>query len=74
MDSESDSKAALERYVLSGVKETGRALGAGRYGRVEEVEYQGVKYAAKSFNEGESSREVLLARYKECILLSQFDQ
>ncbi len=77
MDSESDSKAALERYVLSGVKETGRLLGAGGYGRVVEVEYypwyRGVKCAAKSVHEGESRREVLLALYKECILLSQFD-
>ncbi len=50
MDSESDARAALKRYELSGVKETGRELGNGSYCVVVEVEYKGVKYAAKYLN------------------------
>lgn len=43
-----EARAALKRlYELSGVKETGRELGRGSFASVVEVEYNGVKCAAK---------------------------
>ena len=41
----------LQRFVLTGVKTTGRKLGEGAYGRVEELEVNGMVCAGKRLHE-----------------------
>ena len=41
----------LQRFVLSGVRPTGKQLGEGSYGCVEELEVSGVVYAGKRLHE-----------------------
>lgn len=46
-----EARAVLKRYELSGVNKTGREVGSGSFSRVVEVEYDGMKYAAKHMDE-----------------------
>ena len=68
-----DVRAALQRYQLHGVRETGEELGRGSYAAVVEVDYKGMRYAAKKIysilsQRGEGDR--LVARFEEeCRLL-----
>ena len=41
----------LQRFVLSGVRPTGKQLGTGSYGSVEELEVNGVVCAAKQLHD-----------------------
>ena len=66
-------RAALQRYQLHGVRETGEELGRGSYAAVVEVDYKGMRCAAKKIysilsQRGEGDR--LVARFEEeCRLL-----
>ena len=68
-----DVRAALQRYQLHGVRETGEELGRGSYAAVVEVDYKGMGCAAKKIysilsQRGEGDR--LVARFEEeCRLL-----
>ena len=68
-----DVRAALQRYQLHGVRETGEELGRGSYAAVVEVDYKGMRCAAKKIysilsQRGEGDR--LVARFEEeCRLL-----
>ena len=70
-----DARAALERYQLHGVRETGVELGRGSYAAVIEVDYKGMRCAAKKIYDilsapGEGDR--LVARFEEeCRLLGK---
>ena len=68
-----DARAALERYQLHGIRETGEELGRGSYAAVIEVDFKGMRCAAKKIysilsQRGEGDR--LVARFEEeCRLL-----
>ena len=68
-----DARAALERYQLHGIRETGEELGRGSYAAVIEVDFKGMRCAAKKIysvlaQRGEEDR--LVARFEEeCRLL-----
>ena len=68
-----DARAALERYQLHGIRETGEELGRGSYAAVVEVDFKGMRCAAKKIysilsQRGEGDR--LVARFEEeCRLL-----
>ena len=70
-----DARAALERYQLHGLRETGVELGRGSYAAVIEVDYKGMRCAAKKIYDilsapGEGDR--LVARFEEeCRLLGK---
>ena len=70
---QSDVRAALQRYQLYGVRETGEELGKGSYARVVEVDYKGMRCAAKkiySFLSRRGEGDRLVARFEEeCRLL-----
>ena len=74
-DGQPDARAALERYQLHGVRETGVELGRGSYAAVIEVDYKGMRCAAKKIYDilsapGEGDR--LVARFEEeCRLLGK---
>ena len=74
MDGERDARAALERYQLHGVRETGAELGRGSFAVVVEVDYKGMRCAGKKIHNilsqpGEGDR--LVGRFEEeCRLLS----
>ena len=74
MDGERDARAALERYQLHGVRETGTELGRGSFAAVVEVDYKGMRCAGKKIHSilsqpGEGDR--LVGRFdEECRLLS----
>ena len=60
----------LQRFVLLGVRPTGRQLGEGSYGRVEEVEVNGQVCAGKRLHEvlleqGNSGVENMKRKYHE---------
>ena len=42
-----DARAAMARYQLHGIRETGEELGRGSYAAVIEVDYKGLRCAAK---------------------------
>lgn len=46
-----ENNPELQRFVLTGVHPTGRKLGAGSYGSVEELEVNGVVCAGKRIHE-----------------------
>ena len=50
MSAQVRSSATFERLSISGVKATGRRLGAGAYGSVEEVDWMGTICAAKTLH------------------------
>ena len=68
-----DARAALQRYQLHGVRETGEELGRGSYAAVVAVDYKGMRCAAKKIysilsQRGEGDR--LVTRFEEeCRLL-----
>ena len=66
-----DARAALERYQLHGIRETGEELGRGSYAAVIEVHYKGMRCAAKKIYDilrGQGDR--LVERFEEeCRLL-----
>ena len=68
-----DARAALQRYQLHGVRETGEELGRGSYAAVLAVDYKGMRCAAKKIysilsQRGEGDRYV--TRFEEeCRLL-----
>ena len=66
-----DVRAALERYQLHGIRETGEELGRGSYAAVIEVHYKGMRCAAKKIYDilrGQGDR--LVERFEEeCRLL-----
>ena len=68
-----DARVALQRYQLHGVRETGEELGRGSYAAVVEVDYKGMRCAAKKIysilsQRGEGDRYV--TRFEEeCRLL-----
>ena len=70
-----DARAALERYQLHGLRETGVELGRGSYAAVIEVDYKGMRCAAKKIYDilsapGEGDR--LVTRFEEeCRLLGK---
>ena len=70
---QADARAALERYQLHGIRETGEELGRGSYAAVIEVDFKGMRCAAKKIysilsQRGEGGR--LVARFEEeCRLL-----
>ena len=70
---QSDVRAALQRYELHGVRETGEELGRGSYATVVEVDYKGMRCAAKkiySFLSRRGDGDRLVARFEEeCRLL-----
>ena len=69
--SQRDARAALERYQLHGIRETGEELGRGSYAAVIEVRYKGMRCAAKKIYDilrGQGDR--LVERFEEeCRLL-----
>ena len=72
MDSERDARAALERYRLHDIEETGKELGRGSYAAVVEVNYKGLRCAGKKIHRVLYEQEVgdLVARFEEeCRLL-----
>ena len=72
MDGEKDAEAALERYRLHGIEETGKELGRGSYAAVVEVNYKGLRCAGKKIHRVLYEQEVgdLVARFEEeCRLL-----
>ena len=74
MDSQRDAQAALERYRLLNVQETGRELGRGSYAAVVEVDYKGLRCAGKKIYRVLYEQGVgdLVRRFEEeCRLLSQ---
>ena len=67
----------LSPFILPNVRQIGRQLGKGAYGRVEEVEIPGAICAAKSINEEllhlgtpEGIKHITTAFVKECRLMS----
>ena len=74
MDSQDGACAALERYRLHTVHETGRELGRGSYAAVVEVKYKGLRCAGKKIHRilYEGQVDNLVRRFEEeCRLLSQ---
>ena len=68
-----DARAALQRYQLHGIRETGEELGRGSYAAVIEVDYKGMRCAAKKIysvlsQRGEGDRLVVHFE-EECRLL-----
>ena len=68
-----DARAALKRFQLHGIQETGKELGRGSYAAVIEVEFKGMRCAAKKIHNvlsvrGEENR-VVERFQKECPLL-----
>ena len=58
----------LQRFVFSGVRPTGRQLGVGSYGSVEELEANGLVCAGKRLHEalleqGNASAENIARKY-----------
>ena len=47
-----DQARELQRYILNGIQRTGRSLGSGSFGRVEEVIHAGARCAGKVIHEG----------------------
>ena len=68
-----DARAALERYQLHGIRETGEELGRGSYATVIEVDFKGMRCAAKKIHSTLSQRgegDRLVGRFEEeCRLL-----
>ena len=65
--------AALERYRLSGVQETGRELGRGSFATVVELDYKGLPCAGKKVHRAfyqQGSGDVVRRFEEECRLLS----
>ncbi len=66
----------LQRFVLSGVRSTGRQLGCGSYGSVEELEVEGLLCAGKKLHDslverGNAGVENIAKKFvEECTLLS----
>ena len=66
----------LDRFIIWNVKTTGRALGGGAYGSVEELELDGLTCAGKKLHESlirschMGSQSMVEKYYKECSLLS----
>ena len=63
-----DARTALQRYQLHGVRETGEELGRGSYAAVVQVDYKGMRCAAKKIysilsQRGEGDR--LVTRFEE---------
>ena len=46
-----ENNPELQRFVLSGVRSTGRQLGVGSYGSVEELQVNGLLCAGKRLHE-----------------------
>ena len=73
-DRQHGARTALQRYQLYGVQETGEELGRGSYAAVIEVDFKGMRCAAKKIysvlsQRGEGDR--LVARFEEeCRLLA----
>ena len=73
MDSQRDARAALERYRLHGVKETGKEFGWGSYAAVVEVDFKGLRCAGKKIYRVLYEQGIgdLVRRFEEeCKLLS----
>ena len=74
MDGTRDARAALERYQLHGVRETGTELGRGSFAAVVEVDYKGMRCAGKKIHQilsQPSEGDCLVDRFEEeCRLLS----
>ena len=67
---QSDVRAALQRYQLHGVRETGEELGRGSYATVVEVDYKGMRCAAKkiySFLSRRGEGDRLVARFRSIL-------
>ena len=61
-------------FVISNVKQTGRELGGGSYGTVEELEINGILCAGKKLYPGtlnEGAQRMVDKYYAECTLLSE---
>ena len=59
----------LERFMLRGVRPTGKQLGEGSYGRVEELEVNGLVCAGKRLHEvllNAGVENITLKYHKEC--------
>ena len=64
-----ENNPELQRFVLTGVQPTGRKLGAGSYGSVEELEVNGVVCAGKRIHEillEQSSADMARKYLSEC--------
>ena len=65
-----DARAALQRYQLHGVRETGEELGRGSYAAVVAVDYKGMRCAAKNIYNILSEGDRYVTRFgEECRLL-----
>ena len=74
MDSEHDAQRSLEQYRLLTARETGLQFGRGSYAAVVEVDYKGLRCAAKKIHRVlyEGQVDNLVRRFEEeCRLLSQ---
>ena len=67
-----ENNRELQRFVLPEVRTTGKELGRGAYGRVEELEVNGLVYAGKRLHEtlieqDNADVEKIVSKYlKEC--------
>lgn len=64
----------LRKFILSGVEQTGRSLGIGQYGEVDELFMDGTRVAGKRLNmtqSGENAQKMLQKFVSECELLNE---